>query len=103
MTVSRYKLKDKQYNYLLQWVAGLFWLMESIDRNRSVTIVNMQTRIDEKRTIIPERLAILVLSLITILSKQPKLGVKIPIVHRQSQHQTKVTAVSSMWLYSTPA
>jgi hypothetical protein len=96
MTVCRYKLEDKQYNYLLQRIAGLFWLAELIDRNRCATTANMKMISDEKTVLTLRRLTIFALNLITILSKKPKLSVKIPIANRQPRNHTKGTAVSSM-------
>jgi len=96
MTVCRYKLEDKQHNYLLKRIAGLFWLAELIDRNRCATTVNMKMITHEKTVFILGRLTIFALNVITILSKKTKPCVKIPIVNRQPQNHTEGTAVSSM-------
>ena len=96
MTVCRYKLKDEQYNYLLQRIAGLSWLMESIARNRNVTTVNMKTITDEKIVIILRGRVIFAINLLATLSKHPMLSSTIPIERRQPHNHTEATAVYSM-------
>ena len=103
MTACKYKLKDEQYNYPLQWVAVLFWLTEVIDRNRSVTIVRIKARTGQKKGLSSAQFDVFMFNLRLKLSRRTKLNVKIPIDHRHPLNHTEATAVSSLRLYSTPA
>ena len=95
MIAYKYKVKDEQYNYPLLWIAGLLWLMGSLDRNRGITTSHM-TIITDKRMIIIKRLVFLMLNFKTKLRKQSRLSTKIPIAHYQVHHHLVVPAVSPM-------